>query len=93
MGDSILVTRNQGKETLQHRLSRKRILVDHLISPDLRKILGFGNVAGVANQGSKESIELLEVHRSLAAKALEHVAQALEIGIGQWLWGHTLATA
>jgi hypothetical protein len=30
---------------------------------------------------------LLEVHRSLAAKALEHVAQALEIGSVR-LWGH-----
>jgi hypothetical protein len=59
MGDSVLVTRNQGKELLQDRLRRERILVDHLISPNLGKILGFGNIAGVANYGSKESVELL----------------------------------
>jgi hypothetical protein len=38
-----------------------------------------------------QAIRPAEVHRILAAKAFEHGAQVLEIGIGQWQWGHESA--
>ncbi len=36
---------------LLHTPCHERILIDHLIALDLGRILGFGDVAGKANQG------------------------------------------
>ena len=75
MDDCRLVTGNQRKKPLQYRLCRECILVDHLIAPDLGKILGWRDFARAANQGSEKAIKLLDVHCSLAAKRWSTLAR------------------
>jgi hypothetical protein len=75
------MSRDQRDKLLQNLFGLEGGLVDHVASPNFRKILARWNVIGTADQGGEEAVQRLKVHRALVSKALEYVSELIDNAI------------
>lgn len=59
--------------------------IRHLAAEDLRVVFARHHGLGSRDEGGEESVERLDVHRPAALAALEEVAEAVKLGVGQRL--------